>query len=320
MNPPIERSVVCTEQDRWLLGRLNTCEIVDTVPNDAAVHWEADGKTYCIRTSTVDVDESVWRRGDAKSNLYHSAGTSAAVWNIGGFFIKVKAWQEGMQLESDTIKFVNSISQNSTSRIPTPEVIHCWVDAQWNRSFLVLKALEGDTLYEAWGSLSDSQRTDIARTVAGFCDTLASSTSERLETAHGKAVQEPFLTPLALASDPSWKPRTFGPYSATQLQSMFSKDLVLTGHIDLFSFYHADLGPSNILVSKDGTIAGVLDWESAAYYPKFWLGTKPLISAGFHVSGPKKKAWACLLAESLKSKGLSPDMECFHAWQSAVRN
>jgi hypothetical protein len=314
MNPPIEQSVVCTEQDRWLLGTLNTCEIVSTVPNDAIVHWEADGKIYCIRTSTADVDESVWT-GDAKNNLCHFAGTSAAVWNIGGAFVKVKAWQKGMQLESDTIEFVNSIS-----RIPTPEVIHCWVDAQWNRSFLVLKALEGETLYEAWGSLSDSQRTEIANTVAGFCDTLASSTSERLETAHGKAVQEPFLTPLALASDPSWKPRTFGPYSATQLQSMLSRYPVPAGQIDSFSFYHADLGPTNIIVSKDGSIAGVLDWESAAYYPKFWLGTKPLISAGFQVSGPEKKAWAYLLARSLENKGLPSDMGSFEAWQSAIRN
>jgi len=110
------------EPGRWLLGTLHTCEIVDAIPNDAVVHWEADGKTYCIRPTIADMDESVWT-GDAESNLCHFAGTSAAVWKIGGTFVKAKAWQKGMQLESDTIKFVNSIYS-----IPTPEVIHCWVD------------------------------------------------------------------------------------------------------------------------------------------------------------------------------------------------
>lgn len=101
---------------------------------------------------------------------------------------------------------------------------------------------------------------------------------------------------------------------------MLSRCPVLAGYIDSFSFYHADLGPTNIIVSKDGSVAGVLDWESAAYYPKFWLGTKPLVSAGFQVPGPEKKAWAHLLARSLENKGLSSDMGSFEAWQSAIRN
>jgi hypothetical protein len=314
MDPPIEQSVIRTEQDRWLLGTHYICEAVDMVPNNAVAHWEADGKTYCIRTSTANVDEWL-RTGDSKSDLCHLAGTSAAVWTIGGTYVKVKAWQKGMQLEGDTIKFVNS----KVSSIPTPEVIHYWVNAQWNRSFLVLKALEGKTLNEAWESLSTSRRMKIADTIAQFCVALASSTSERLQTADGKAIQEPFLTALAPDSDPSWKPQIFGPYSSAQLQSMLSKYPFFEGHVNLFSFYHADLGPSNILVAEDGSIVGVIDWESAAYYPKFWLGTKPHVSAGFYVSGPTKKAWADLLLRSLETKGFTLDMVRFEAWQSAIR-
>jgi hypothetical protein len=179
MTPPIEHSVVRTGQNHWLLGTLYVCELVDTVPNDAVVHWEADGNTYCIRTSTADVHDSP-QTGDSESNLCHHAGTSAAVWCIGGVFVKVKAWQDGMQLESDTIRFVNSISS-----VPTPEIVHSWVDAQCDRSFLVLKALEGTTLDKAWESLSASQHMEIANTVAQYCETLASHTSKSLETANG---------------------------------------------------------------------------------------------------------------------------------------
>ena len=63
---------------------------------------------------------------------------------LGGTFIKVRAWRHGMQFESDTIRFVNGISS-----VRTPEVLYAWVDVDWDRSFLVLKAMEGQTLDQA---------------------------------------------------------------------------------------------------------------------------------------------------------------------------
>jgi len=119
MDPRIEDSVTCIGPDRWLLGSLYICEVV-SVPSDAAVAiWEENGKTYCIRTSSGDE-----RRGlnDSAANRIHHAGTSAAVWNIGGMYIKVKAWRQNMQLESDTIRFVKRMSS-----VPTPEVV--WMSA-----------------------------------------------------------------------------------------------------------------------------------------------------------------------------------------------
>ncbi|EEH07313.1 conserved hypothetical protein [Histoplasma capsulatum G186AR] len=41
-------------------------------------------------------------------------------------------------------------------------------------------------------------------------------------------------------------------------------------------FYHADLGPTNIITVGDGSVIGVLDWESAGYSPKFWIATNRL--------------------------------------------
>jgi hypothetical protein len=46
---------------------------------------------------------------------------SAAVWSIGeNAFCKVKAWHEGMDLESKTIAFI----REKTLEIPVPNVIH----------------------------------------------------------------------------------------------------------------------------------------------------------------------------------------------------
>jgi hypothetical protein len=46
--------------------------------------------------------------------------------------------------------------------------------------------------------------------------------------------------------------------------------------------YHADLGPGNIIIGPDNGIAAVIDWESAAFYPLFWICTKPSVSPGLN--------------------------------------
>ncbi|CBX90596.1 hypothetical protein LEMA_P056300.1 [Plenodomus lingam JN3] len=311
MDPPVEDSVVRTGENRWSLGSLYVCELVYDVPNDAMASWEADGNTYCIRKSSKDEQPSTVL-GDSGSNRIHHAGTSAAVWNIAGTYIKAKSWLPGMELESDTIQYVKRISS-----IPIPEIIFSWVDVEWDRTFLVLKALKGRTLDQVWESLSANRRMEIADKVAQFCRTLALSTSEMLMTANGNAALEPFLTSLPPASEPSWKPRNLGPFSSCQLRSYLSKPTVLDD-IDLFHFYHADLGPSNVIVTDDGSIVGIIDWESAAFYPKFWLGTKPLVSVGFTVRGAEKRAWAVLLASSLERVGFSPDLDKYEAWKKAI--
>jgi hypothetical protein len=144
MDPRIENSITRTKQDYWILGSLYSCGVVVEVPHDAVTSWETDGNIYCIRKSSVN-EHGPDILGDSESNRFHHAGTSAAVWHIGGTFIKVKAWRHGMQLESDAIHFVNSISS-----VRTPKVLHSWVDVEWNRSFLVLEAMEGQTLDRVW--------------------------------------------------------------------------------------------------------------------------------------------------------------------------
>ncbi|KAL5398398.1 hypothetical protein PMIN03_012786 [Paraphaeosphaeria minitans] len=311
MDPPIEDSIVLAKPNCWLLGSCYACELVDNVPNDAMASWEAGGDTYCIRKASTDNRDSVL--GNSESNRVHHAGTSAAVWNIGGTFVKVKAWRDGMQLEVDTIQFVNRISS-----IPVPEIVFSWVDVEWNRSFLILKAIEGRTLGQAWVSLSVDQRLRNAGTVAQFCKTLALSTSRMLMTANGNGVLEPYLTAFPPDSEPSWKPQTLGPYTSDQLRSYLSESSVFDEHISSFKFYHADLGPSNIIVDEDGSIIGIIDWESAAFYPTFWLGTKPLVSAGFYVHGLERRAWAILLANALEREGFASNMEAYEAWRKAI--
>jgi hypothetical protein len=56
-----------------------------------------------------------------------------------------------------------------------------------------------------------------------------------------------------------------------------------------FHFYHPDLGPGNIMVSANGEVTGILDWEATGFYPSFWIATKPSVAPDldFYPSEPE---------------------------------
>ena len=116
-------------------------------------------------------------------------------------------------------------------------------------------------------------------------------------------------------SHPSWKPRLLGPLPlatfTTYLSNWLSQpclDIGLPLH-----FYHADLGPDNIVVSDNGHIKAILDWESAGFYPKFWIASKLVVSLAFNLNPTeetKKGAWRELLGSMLKKQGYEPVNVC----------
>ncbi|TVY12798.1 hypothetical protein LARI1_G009076 [Lachnellula arida] len=286
MIPPIGTSVRRLTTDRWRLGSSKVCERVTTLtPSNAIASWEDKNGT----------------------DLVHEGGTSAAVWNIGpNIFCKVKAWCEGLESEGDAIQFVG----RKVPSVPLPQIIYSWIDYEWNRSFLILRRVDGQTLRDCWPRLSLSQKTQIASQIARYCCELAKITSLAFESATHCGVLEPFLTPRD-RSHPSWKPRPLGPLSLTDFTSHLPRKST-TDCPDIgscFHYYHADLGPGNIIISERGNVEGILDWESAGFYPRFWIATKPAISAGFYlnpVEGTKREAWRDLLGSMLQEEGFEP--------------
>lgn len=184
---------------------------------------------------------------------------------------KVKAWPEGTDAESNLIGF----AKKAVPSLPVPEVYCSLLDKAWNRSFIVLAAIEGKTLNEVWHSLTNSQHQRVATTVATFCEDLTSYTSDKLQNSTQGAVLEPFLTYKKDFALPSWMPHPLGPLSQAELQSYLTKihpDTQLEVG-EFFHFYRTDLGPTNTLVSDEGELSGIIDWESAGFYPRFWVGT-----------------------------------------------
>jgi hypothetical protein len=323
-SPTIESSVSKLGPEIYQMGTKFICEkVTGVVPESAVATWKDEDVFYCLRETTVK--ECLSAEKEAYEDLICQAGTSSAVWPIGANAVcKVKTWCEGMELESSTLHFL----ADQFPHIPVPKVIYSWLDKEWNRTFLILKRIEGQTLQAAWPSLTLEQRHQVAATVAQYYRDLATTTSLSLRTATGCRVLEPFLNVDAEDSHPSWKPRLLGPFPLPifekYLQRISTQPTPPIG--DTFCFYHADLGPTNITVSSDGKVTGILDWESAGFYPKFWISLKPYMSAGFfflNASSDTRFAWRDLLGSKLTKVGFELNMghvEWYKSLNSAFFN
>lgn len=319
MKPSIEVSVARTNSCRWILGSLMACEKVDdpeSKPADAIAEWQDSGSTFYLRQSSANE----LLKGDVEADRIHVGGTSSAVWCLGGnAFCKVHAWCEGLELEANNIRFV----RENASEVPIPELVHAWIDHDLNRTFLITKRVGGQTLERAWPQLSSLRRTQIADDIAQFCATLAANTSSRFETVTGYGVNEPRLMESAPQSHPTWKPRTLGPLSQEAMHIYMTKiSTEPAPDIDRqFHFYHADLGPTNIMVSEDcDRVTGIIDWESAAYYPRFWVATKPVTAGAFYLEceTDEPKLWGQLLGQALEKNGYKRLDTAFRRWNSSV--
>lgn len=78
-----------------------------------------------------------------------------------------------------------------------------------------------------------------------------------------------------------------------------------------FHFYHAGLSPTNIVVSTDGNVTSILDWESAGFFPRMWIATKPRVCYAFILEHVEGDPWAGreLLLEALAERGYLPNVE-----------
>jgi len=325
MSPLVGVSVARINPSRWILGSLMVCEKVDgpesKPPADSIADWKDGDSVFYLRKRSADDPE--FSAGDSEANRIHAAGTSAASWCLGqDTFVKVHSWIEGVEMEAEKIRFV----AEKAPEVPVPEVIYTWIDHALDRSFLIMKRVQGQILNKAWPKLSTLQRIQIANDVARFCVILAANISTRLETVTGLPVSnERWLMDDTPESHLTWHPRFLGPLSQEALRAYLTNiSTVRPPDIDPeFYFYHADLGPTNIMVLDDGRLSGIIDWESAAYYPRFWLATKPLITWAFSLDcekGEDSRLWAKLLSQGLETHGgLQPQEEAYDRWHDGVR-
>ncbi len=288
LKPPIRESVGQLTPDRWVLGSSKICERIkinestsseapsnDDIPACAIVTWHDDGYIFYLRERAESdlaalASERDFGAGWAAGDFIHSS-----VWNLSpGVFCKVSAWAEGTEVEGDTIGFVRT----KFPSVPVPEVLSFWVDREWNRSYLVMKRVPGKMLHCVWPVLSADQRKDLGVEVARYCALMATLTSFRFESPTGLGVETYVFQKRGGGNpDPFWRPQILGPLSVSGFQEHLRKDREDLNYPlgDCFHFYHPDLGPGNVFVSHDGKVSGIIDWQGAGFFPRFWIATIP---------------------------------------------
>jgi hypothetical protein len=275
MEPPTRESVKTMDSHLWTLGSALMCVKMatqDAQPHNSIVSWQDGDSTFHLLPRDDSVIEKLGQ-GDPVIDRIQDCGSNGALWAIGNEVIcKVKSWAERRQRESSTIEFV----RENFSFVPLPEVIYSSIDRSIHRTFMLMKRVHARTLNTAWSTLSRLQQQNIANKMAEYCATIAQKTSPRYESTHGSGVLEYWLMGDPPASRPSWLPMLLGPLTGPELKRYMSNisNKPVPHFEDVFHFYHCDLGPTNILVSDDGdSVAAIIDWEAAAYFPSFWVAT-----------------------------------------------
>ncbi|GIK02018.1 hypothetical protein Aspvir_006061 [Aspergillus viridinutans] len=259
----------------------------DSSKSCIACGWTSKLQEQCSYSSHVKLFYGADRRG---------------VWSIGSDVILKERPDEGPRTEVKTLEYLVS---NPNVNIPAPRVLRDWVDGN-GRYFVLLERMHGQTLEQAWPSLSKSQKTAIADQVVEVRKQLRSLTSEAIQN-----VDQSPCYPALLFSD-------------CESQGPFHSDLELWDAISLtlhspptkqfpqkalenlrkrmprcgpYVLTHCDLNVGNIMV-EDGQLVGILDWEYAAYYP-IWY---EYVSASWAWT-EEDAEWKKLLQERLAAHG-----------------
>lgn len=219
-----------------------------------ACGWTLEQQDQCSYSSHVKLFYGASRRG---------------AWSIGSDVIMKERPDEGPKTEVTTLKHLAAYPD-----IPVPKVLLDWVDDN-GRYFVLQKRMKGQTLEQAWPSLSESQKIAIADQVVGVRKQLRSLTSPSIQCVDQSPCTPGLLLPsrethgpfhsdcelweaisLTLHDPPN---KTFPQPALENLKKRLPK-------CEPYVLTHCDLNLGNIMV-KDGALVGILDWEFAAYFP-----------------------------------------------------
>ncbi|OAG04876.1 uncharacterized protein CC84DRAFT_1196889 [Paraphaeosphaeria sporulosa] len=297
-NDHIKQSLKQINPESWLVGSL----ILRRLPyfsENAVWNDSDDNSSYELKQAPNLYDWTAMELDSPYITLIHEAGDASAVWSIGNnAFCKVKYIERGVTPESVTLNFV----QEQRPSFRTPKVLHYFVDK--DRSYLFLERLPGRTLAEAWPSLSMEWRRSYVSAVVRICKEMAEWEGKMLSGVDGQGIPEYYLQPR-------------GVDDFTSLQETCA---TIGMDCSTFFFYHADLGPCNIIVEDEperGTI-GIIDFEIAGYFPRGWIRTKFRISSGMNLPPSSKQEdplwWRRQVQMELGVDGFEDFTEEWQAW------
>ena len=162
------------------------------------------------------------------------------------------------------------------TNVPVPYVLDNLYDPTEQVRWLLMTRIDGEISGPSIRSMSPAQRKAWGQQLAGFIHQL-------------RAIPNPFPNAICSAAggpleDPRVESRGCpGPFdSEADLNATLRRDY-LKGIVDRVDrvhsikhdiyFTHADLSHRNIL-TRNGRIVGIVDWEFAGWYPEYWEYTK----------------------------------------------
>jgi hypothetical protein len=146
--------------------------------------WIDDGATYCLRKrSSPRTNRDP--QGDALVGRHAESRVYRAFWNLSpNIYCAVRTWTEGLTTDAITVRWINK----NIPSVPTEEVIHEWIDLEWNRYITISKRDPVSTYFDAWSGLTSQQKLHVADQVARHNKALSVMTSDYIETAEGNSV------------------------------------------------------------------------------------------------------------------------------------
>ena len=284
---------------------------------------------FILRRSTTNSDEAMWiDSGDNSAwslmeapesklsivsdpsrtspyiKLIHEAGDMSAVWAIGNDVIcKVRFTYPNVTHESTILDFV---SEKKPSTFKVPEVLRqIFTD---DRNFLLIKRLPGQTLDSVWPSLDERWKNYYVSSIVDACIEMVAWKGSEVGGVDGRLLPEYYLA----GRDCNF---------STVPQRCKALGMDCSNPV----FYHADLGPTNIIVGdgptnmnvKDRPTSnkiGIIDFECAGFFPPIWVRTKFRVSSGHNLTTTSDESateWRTRVQKSLEARGFE---DCGLVW------
>ena len=200
--------------------------------------------------------------------------------------------------------------------IPVPRVHGVFLNAgQGTEGWIVMDFIEGVLLRDCWSAMNDHQQRNVKGQIKEYLGQLRS-----IENDQNNQI-------CSCTGGPIHDFRIFmgqlvGPYkSITEFHDFLYSHAIrscppdipikVKRHNDNYRivFTHADFGPWQIIVCADdlGKIVGILDWETAGWYPEYWEFSKAAISPGLDGAD-----WRGIMANAIGPYYEEEQRECDH--------
>jgi hypothetical protein len=293
----INKSLRQIDSNTWLVGSL----ILKRSPctSDVAT-WNDDGDHSSYTLTEASVPLPITTSPDSPYiTLVHEAGDASAVWSIGyNAFCKVRHIEEGTTSESITLDFV----QKQRPSFNTPKVInHTFGN---DRSYLFLRRLPGRTLDAAWPTLKQRWRLHYVNSAVNICKEMAEWKGHRVGGVDNRNIPEHFL---------------ITPRGSDNFDSVHAGCEAIGMDCSEPVFYHADLGPGNIIVEEEPITGetGIIDFEIAGFFPRGWIRTKFRLSGGMDLSASASDTtwWRAEVQKALGAHGFKEYAGAWMQWR-----